>query len=97
MHAPARLGDLAQLVLHGADIEIQQPTGLAVSEDGRYVYVSAANTNGAWESPRTSPGDGVRGAVLVIDTTTNDVVKVIEIGAGPGFIGSRVVVPSTLR
>ncbi len=74
---------------------LAQPHGAAVSHDGRFVYVSSRNLelsendgrNGHMYTPRYDLGDNARaGTVVVIDTESQEIVKVIEIeGYGSGL------------
>jgi YVTN family beta-propeller protein len=76
---------------------IAQPHGSAVSPDGRYVYISNRNLEmpeGHSKAlhryrPRYDLGDNATaGTVVVIDTETQEIVKVIEIpdyGSGMGM------------
>ena len=57
---------------------IAEPHGAAVSPDGRYVYVSNRNLNDTYTSREGRPRGGV-GTVVVIDTATRAIVKVIEV------------------
>ena len=78
---------------------LAQPHGAAVSPDGRFVYVSSRNLEisegdsgvGHTYTPRYDLGDNARaGTVVVIDTDSQEIVKVIEIegyGAGLGAAG----------
>jgi YVTN family beta-propeller protein len=62
-------------MLHGADL----------TADDRYLYVSSRNTNGAFNTHFTVGGEGPAGTIGIIDTQTDEVVKLIEIeehGAG---------------
>ncbi len=62
---------------------LAQPHGAATSPDGRFIYLSNNNTMGDY-TPRYDFGDNDRaGAVVVIDTATNEIVKVLEIEALP--------------
>jgi YVTN family beta-propeller protein len=75
---------------------IAQPHGSAVSPDGRYAYIASRNLKmpeGHTKSahvykPRYDLGDNAHvGTVIVIDTATQDIVKIIEIedyGSGLG-------------
>ena len=65
-----------------------EPYGSAISRDGRYVFISNSNTKGAWAAPGTTAVERA-GNVVVIDTRTNDVAKVIAVGRGPTGIGTQ--------
>jgi YVTN family beta-propeller protein len=58
---------------------IAQPHGSAISADGRFVYISQQNT----------ASNGMNGSVVVIDTATSEIAKVIEVGKMPSGVGSR--------
>lgn len=60
---------------------LAQPHGLAVSEDGKTLFVTGNNLNAAYES-RYNFGEGSRtpGTVTVIDLVNKKVIKVIEVG-----------------
>lgn len=57
---------------------LAQPHGAAASADGRWVFVSNNNTRGDYAPKGDDPKAGT---VVVIDTTTMEVVAVIEVGA----------------
>ncbi|UCH65364.1 MAG: beta-propeller fold lactonase family protein [Ignavibacterium sp.] len=62
-------------MLHGADL----------TADDRYLYVSSRNTNNAFNPYFSVGGEGPPGTIGIIDTQTDEVVKLIEIeehGAG---------------
>ena len=75
---------------------LAQPHGAAVSPDGRFAYIASRNLEmpeghskyGHMYTPRYDLGDNARaGTVVVIDTESQEIVKVIEIegyGAGLG-------------
>jgi len=67
---------------------VAQPHGSAVSADGRFVFISNQNGNGAWTPSSGNPADGT-GNVVVIDTSTNAIVKTIEVGTNPSGMGTR--------
>ena len=73
------------------DAGLSQPHGSALTRDGRYLYVSSNNLKGAY-SPRHAFGDNeMTGTVTIIDTRSNKVVKVLELGANAAGIGTRPV------
>jgi YVTN family beta-propeller protein len=76
---------------------IAQPHGTAVSPDGRYVYVSNNNLSDpshamhAGAQPAAQPaGSGGRGTVVVIDTRTQEIASVIQVGRNAAGIGLAV-------
>lgn len=64
---------------------IAQPHGTALSADGKYLFVSNNNREGRYEPMGDNPDAGT---VTVIDTETNEIVKVIEVGTYPTGIGT---------
>lgn len=62
---------------------LAQPHGSALSPDGRYLYISNNNSNGSYAP--AAP----QGTVVVIDTRTNEIQTVIEVGENPSGINSR--------
>lgn len=71
-----------------------QPHGSAISADGRFVYISQQNTgSGGMDmgnmNMSSMEGMSHNGHVVVIDTATNEIVKVIEVGVMPSGVGSR--------
>jgi YVTN family beta-propeller protein len=79
---------------------IAEPHGAAISPDGRYVYITNSNMKGSY-TPREQQDhqmaghqmDGgnhhMIGTIVVIDTETNEMVKVIEVGLMPTGINTR--------
>lgn len=65
---------------------LAEPHGIAVSSDGRRVYVSNRNLKGAYSPKGGSPGSGGVGNVVVIDARARSIVKVIDVGPGPSGI-----------
>jgi YVTN family beta-propeller protein len=82
---------LAEVEGHG----LAQPHGVAVSRDGRHVFVSNRNGEGTYVSRHSVGQQHEPGTVVVIDTATNTIVKVLEVGRTPAGLGSSVVVPVT--
>lgn len=74
---------------------LAQPHGSAISSDGKFVYISNRNLemsegqskHGNMYTPRYNLGNNSRiGTVAVIDTSTKEIIKVIEIeGYGSGM------------
>jgi len=82
---------LSAVVEHPA---ISQPHGAAAGPDGRYVYISNNNIDGAWTPEGwTGPtgedeaGAGPPGAITVVDLREQAVVGVIPVGRDPNGIG----------
>lgn len=79
---------LVQNIVHPG---LAEPHDTMISPDGRYVFVSNRNSTRAY-IPRHNfgPGRADRGTLAVIDTQTNEVVKVLELGryvTGIGMAG----------
>jgi YVTN family beta-propeller protein len=78
---------------------ISQPHGIAMSPDGRFVYVSNNNLAQAHNmaehaahdpnSPTTPNASTGPGTVVVIDTRTQSIASVIEVGHNASGIGTR--------
>ncbi len=67
---------------------LAEPHGIATSPDGRYVYVSNRNLDGSYVG-REDHGDRGTGTVVVIDTTTNEIVRVIEVDRYAAGMGTQ--------
>lgn len=68
---------------------LAEPYGSAVSADGRYVYIANRNLKAAQEHAH-APGNPERVAtVVVIDTATRSIVKVIEVPGDATSVGTR--------
>jgi YVTN family beta-propeller protein len=71
---------------------IAQPHGSAISPDGRYVYISNNNMDMHMvhqPGNQAMSSDHPVGTVVVIDTRTNAIVKVIPVGMMPTGINTR--------
>ena len=70
---------------------LAEPHGTALSPDGRYLYVSNNNRKGTYRPADASSGtsNNPPGTVTVINTATNEIEKVIEVGAYPTGLGTR--------
>lgn len=62
---------------------LAQPHGSAVSPDGDYVYISNNNTRGTYTS---EDGEAV-GTLVVVETRSNRIARVIDLGANPTGVG----------
>lgn len=68
---------------------LAQPHGSALSENGRYLYISNNNRKGRYKA-RASTHDGKQpGTITVIDTGSRTIEKIIEVGNYPSGIGTR--------
>jgi YVTN family beta-propeller protein len=64
---------------------LAQPHGAALSPDGRYLFVTNNNRKGTYTPTGDNPDAGT---VSVIDTKTNEITSVIEVGTYPTGIGT---------
>lgn len=95
-YVPRKSADAVSVVDMGTRTEIavvsgeglSQPHGSAVRSDGRYVYVTNNNLDGAYASRHQLDGDPP-GTVTVIDAASNQIVKVIEVENYPTGLGAR--------
>jgi YVTN family beta-propeller protein len=67
---------------------LAQPHGAALTEDGKYLYVTNNNLDGTY-TPTGSSSENPVGTVTVIDTETREIIKVIEVGNYPTGIGTK--------
>ncbi len=65
---------------------IVEPHGSAVTPDGRHLFVSNRNLNGAYRPRRAVENPSDVGTVVKIDTETWEVVRTIEVGAYPAGV-----------
>ena len=69
---------------------LAEPHGSAITPEGDYVFISNRNTNGAY-TPRYNFGTNSNvGTVVVINTATNEIEKVIEVGRFPAGLSTIV-------
>ena len=71
---------------------LSQPHGAVAGSEGRYVYVSSNNLDGAWKPDGWSASEGEEsppGNVAVIDLETRSVADVIPVGHDPNGLGLR--------
>lgn len=68
---------------------LAQPHGSAMSADGKYLYISNNNRKGTFDSEGTSVSGDPNGTITVINTETNEIEKVIEVGPYPSGIGTN--------
>jgi YVTN family beta-propeller protein len=67
---------------------LAEPHGVAITPDGRTLYVSNNNRDGTYQPPQMSSAANPPGTVTVIDTETGTIEKIIEVGAYPTGIGT---------
>ena len=69
---------------------LAEPHGSAITSDGSYVFISNRNTSGTYV-PRYNLGNNQNtGTVVVINTATNEIDKVIEVGRFPAGLSTVV-------
>ncbi len=68
---------------------LAQPHGSALSEDGKYLYISNNNRKGTYRASSSSSTGDPPGTITVINTENYTIEKVIEVDAYPSGIGSR--------
>lgn len=74
---------------------ISEPHGSVLSPDGRFLFVSNNNLDGAWRPAGSETADGdPPGAVVVIDTRTREIVDVLTVGHNPTGLGTWARSPS---
>jgi YVTN family beta-propeller protein len=66
-----------------------QPHGIAITDDGRYAYVTCENVSSTIPPHHPTTGSKTPGFIAVIDLTSNSVIKQIEVG---GFAAGIAVV-----
>lgn len=64
---------------------LAQPHGTALSPDGKHLFVSNNNRKGTYSPSGDNPNAGT---VTVIDTETNEITDVIEVGTYPTGVGT---------
>jgi len=68
-------------MIHGCDI----------TTDNKYIYVSSRNTDGMFQPYFTVAGEGPLGTIGIIDTQTDEVIKLIEIEQfGSGLVVEKI-------
>lgn len=72
---------------------LSQPHGSALSPDGRHLFVTSNNLDGAWEPPQGTPGGDAPGSLVVIDTRSREIVDVLTMGRNPTGVGTRTPAP----
>lgn len=62
-------------------LAFSMPYGSAISADGQYVYVTNCNQMNAYEPHYAVPGRLQSSNVIIISTATNEVVRILDMGA----------------
>lgn len=68
---------------------LAEPYGSTVSADGRYVYIANRNLKAAQEHAHASGNPARVATVVVIDTATRSITKVIEVPGDATGVGTR--------
>ncbi|WP_290967962.1 YncE family protein [Gracilimonas sp.] len=69
---------------------LAQPHGAVLSADDKYLYVTNNNMDGTYMPEGSSDEDGYTGTVVIINTETLTIEKVIETGMNSTGIGTRI-------
>jgi YVTN family beta-propeller protein len=69
---------------------LAQPHGAALSGDGKYLYITNNNLDGTYIPDGAEDEQDLPGTVVIIDTETHSIVKVIEVGHYPSGIGTNI-------
>ncbi len=69
---------------------LAQPHGATLSDDGKYLYISNNNLDGTYNPEGRDDIENLPGTVVIIDTETNQIIKVIEVGRYPSGIGTNI-------
>lgn len=68
---------------------LAQPHGAALSKDGKYLYISNNNLNGSYNPNGLKEGQDLPGTVVIINTKTREIEKLIEVGHYASGIGTN--------
>ncbi len=68
---------------------LSQPHGAVLSADGKFLYVSNNNRNGGY-LPEGVTAEDAPGTVVIIDTESKEIIKVLEVGKNATGIGTNV-------
>ncbi len=68
---------------------LSEPHGAAISPDGRNVYISNNNLNGAYPGRYKWQDGHLPGIIAVIDSESREITKMLEVGPNPTGLGTR--------
>lgn len=68
---------------------LAQPHGSALSKDGKYLFISNNNLDGSYNPDGTEEVQNLPGTVVVINTETRSIEKVIKVGKNATGIGTN--------
>ena len=68
---------------------LAQPHGAVLSLDGKYLYVSNNNLNGSFNPKGREDLQNLPGTVVIINTESNSIERVIEVGRYASGIGTN--------
>ena len=85
----ATVVDIAKRAVVATVEGLSEPHGAAVSPDGRTVYISNNNLNGAYHGRYTWQDGYLPGAIAVIDSESREITRMLEVGPNPTGLGTR--------
>lgn len=69
---------------------LAQPHGAALSTDGKFLYITSNNLDGSYNPDGAEKTQDLPGTVAIINTETNAIEKVIEVGQYASGIGTNI-------
>ncbi|MCY4171024.1 MAG: YncE family protein [Bacteroidetes bacterium] len=85
----ATVVDVSDRRIVGTVEGLSEPHGAAISPDGKTVYISNNNLNGAYSGQYQWRDNTPVGAIAVIDSETREITKMLEVGHNPTGLGTR--------
>ena len=85
----ATVVDVAKRIIAATIEGLSEPHGAAISPDGRNVYISNNNLNGAYSGRYTWQDGHLPGVIAVIDSESREITKMLEVGPNPTGLGTR--------
>ena len=85
----ATVVDVAERTVAATIEGLSEPHGAAISPDGRNVYISNNNLNGAYPGRYIWRDGHLPGVIAVIDSESREITKMLEVGPNPTGLGTR--------